>query len=328
MFVAAFITLLGETNSMSAVLTAFNGAVKKSDWSVAYNNFRILNMTEMCLGLHGIGEIKREAFWNERQKNLRYPVEMERWEYAYTVVRFKVLPANPPNSGQEQEASDFLKTVVKRKATKLEQNLGFSMQAVNHVLTRNNIKGANWDLYTPITKTQSYEYNLRKAREATDPAEKARYTALADSHKNATDVCLYEVVRPESDAEIDAAVKSKAATTTIDLYRIIAAKAKKNGCGNCGENSVVAFMFLYDMGVRPLDRMTAHADHEFVVIGRKAGPVNDWKKWGPEAVVCDPWAQGWRDGQNSNGTYAGTRYESVMTGLLGDIKIDDFYRAE
>ena len=189
---------------MSATLTDFQAAVKKSDWSKAYNNFRILNMTEMCKGLYGLADSKREEFWNERQSNLKFPVEMERWEYAYTVVRFKVLPKNPPNSGQEQEAADFLKTVIKRKPTKLEQNLGYSMQAVNFVLTHNSIKGANWDLYTPLTKTQSYEYNLRKAHEATDPAEKARYTALADSHKNSTDVCLYEVVRPESDVEIDA----------------------------------------------------------------------------------------------------------------------------
>ncbi len=311
---------------MSATRTAFEGAVKKSDWATAYNNFRILNMSEMCKGLHALGSVNRELFWDERQANLKFPVEMERWEYAYTVVRFHVLPENPPNSAQEQEASDFLKTVVKRKPTKIEQNLGYSMQAVNYALTHNGIKGANWDLYTPLTKTQSYEFNLRKAREATDPAEKARYQALADSHKNSADVCLYEVVRPESDLAIDAAKASNPATTTIDLYRIIAAKATKNGCGNCGENSIVTFMFLYDLGVRPIDRMTAHADHEFVVIGRKAGPVNDWKKWGPEAVVCDSWAQGFRDGKNGSGTYAATRYESVMTGLLGDIKIDGFYR--
>ncbi|QDU25918.1 hypothetical protein ETAA8_09900 [Anatilimnocola aggregata] len=311
----------------SSQRTAFEAAAFKKDWKVAYNNFRILSMSEMCKGLHALGKFTREAFWNERHDNLNFQVELERWEYAYTVVRFHTLPANPPNSGQEQEAKDFLKGILKKPVSTIEKNLGYSMQAVNYTLTKNNIKGANWDFYTPATKSNSYEYYARKAAAETDPKEKAKLQALADSHKNATDICVYDKTRPDSDAEFATQAKTKA-MTVLDEYRIIAANAKKNGCGNCGENSIVAFMFLYDMGVRPIERVAAFEDHAFVIIGRANVKINDYANWGPHAVLCDPWAQGFRSGQPGSGTYSGARYVEVMGTLLSSVKIrPDFYRA-
>jgi hypothetical protein len=69
--------------------------------------------------------------------------------------------------------------------------------------------------------------------------------------------------------------------------------AKHEAAGNCGELAAIAFMFLEDEGVRPLDYMVFTAptyDHVWVVIGRAAGSnVRDLSTWGEEAVWCDPW---------------------------------------
>lgn len=65
------------------------------------------------------------------------------------------------------------------------------------------------------------------------------------------------------------------------------------GCGNCGERAAVAFMYLLDaLKAKPLDYMArTNADHAFVVIGRKAeSKESDFKTWGTDCIVCDPWA--------------------------------------
>jgi hypothetical protein len=287
---------------MSATRDAFEAAVKKKDWKTAYDNFRILNMDEMCRSLYGFSTAVREEFWKERMANMKFPVELPRWEYAFTVATYHVIPANlfdPNATAQKKEAEDFLKSVLKKPATRLDQNLGYSMQAVNYVLTTLHVKGANWDKYR---REPSWE--------------------AGTAPKDALDICVYDTTRPDSDKEIAA----KKATTTLDQFRIIANNAKKNACGNCGENSILAFMFLYDMGVRPLDRMGVDKDHAFVVIGRKAGDVNDFKSWGDDAAVCDPWAQGFRFNDISSGTYSGKQFETRMTGLVGKFKIASDYR--
>jgi hypothetical protein len=55
-------------------------------------------------------------------------------------------------------------------------------------------------------------------------------------------------------------------------------------------HAAVAFMFLYDKGIFPIDYMSGtNVDHAFVVIGRKAGSdEGDPKTSGDSAVVCDP----------------------------------------
>ena len=70
-----------------------------------------------------------------------------------------------------------------------------------------------------------------------------------------------------------------------------AALAERDGCGNCGPHAAVAFQYLKRQGVSPIDYMMyASGDHCFVVIGRAASSkAADYKTWGPDAVVCDPW---------------------------------------
>lgn len=80
-------------------------------------------------------------------------------------------------------------------------------------------------------------------------------------------------------------------TTELRFIRAVAAVAEHVGCGNCGENASIAFMYLLDRGVKPLDFMEGGSvDHAFVVVGRPASSTAaDSKTWGKEAVVCDPW---------------------------------------
>ena len=72
----------------------------------------------------------------------------------------------------------------------------------------------------------------------------------------------------------------------------MAAKAEHVGCGNCGEQAALAFVYLSEeLKVRPLDFMSrTNADHAFVVIGRRDGSEeSDYKTWGDGCVICDPW---------------------------------------
>jgi hypothetical protein len=68
--------------------------------------------------------------------------------------------------------------------------------------------------------------------------------------------------------------------------------ARDMGCGNCGEQSALAFVHLRDVWkVSPLDWMEVGGlAHGFVAIGRTS-VTNPAKieTWNPEAVVCDPW---------------------------------------
>jgi hypothetical protein len=80
---------------------------------------------------------------------------------------------------------------------------------------------------------------------------------------------------------------------TIPNISFVALQATGYKCGNCGEQSALAFMYLLNKGVSPLDIMcVVGRDHNYVVIGRENedegegfGPIN----WGANAVICDPW---------------------------------------
>lgn len=69
--------------------------------------------------------------------------------------------------------------------------------------------------------------------------------------------------------------------------------AAKMGCGNCNEQASLAFIFLRDKGVFPIDLINKENDflnfggHSFVVIGRIDKMIKP-ATWGPDAVVCDP----------------------------------------
>ena len=72
-----------------------------------------------------------------------------------------------------------------------------------------------------------------------------------------------------------------------------AAMAAHMGCGNCNEQAALAFIYLRDKGVFPLDWVNKEnvflkfGGHSFVVIGRLSGKVSP-AEWGSDAVICDP----------------------------------------
>lgn len=82
----------------------------------------------------------------------------------------------------------------------------------------------------------------------------------------------------------------EAPSDPIARFRQIAEITMRTGAGNCNEQSIVAFMFLHDRGIRPLAWMHLTNDkHAFVVLGRTPKSGIDPAKWGDAAVVCDPW---------------------------------------
>lgn len=77
-------------------------------------------------------------------------------------------------------------------------------------------------------------------------------------------------------------------------YKVSAKIANDMSIGNCGEMAEVALFKGIERGIwdTHLDVIyIVGGDHEFVVLGRQPGSdPNDYKKWGPSAVVIDPWA--------------------------------------
>jgi hypothetical protein len=61
-------------------------------------------------------------------------------------------------------------------------------------------------------------------------------------------------------------VEEEQASGRFDQYlRMVAAIAENTGCGNCGEQAAIAFVYLMDRGIRPLDFMplASPGDHAF-----------------------------------------------------------------
>ncbi|HEY1896099.1 MAG TPA: hypothetical protein VGG62_07505 [Terracidiphilus sp.] len=79
--------------------------------------------------------------------------------------------------------------------------------------------------------------------------------------------------------------------TYKDMLESSADWAKHFGCGNCGEQSALAFVYLRDLGIRPLDWIQVNNfKHAFVVVGRVSGSdPEDYTTWGRSAYYCDPW---------------------------------------
>jgi hypothetical protein len=106
-------------------------------------------------------------------------------------------------------------------------------------------------------------------------------------------------MREHVDREVSAAFDNEPVSSILD-YRIKGQKiyleksaeaAQQYGCGNCGEQSAIAFVYLRQLKIFPLDWMEVNDyEHAFVIVGRRRGSdPTDYATWGDEAVVCDPW---------------------------------------
>ena len=87
-------------------------------------------------------------------------------------------------------------------------------------------------------------------------------------------------------------IAGNASLDKLERYRQIANLTVKMKAGNCFEQAIVAFIDLYDRGIRPVAIMYMdNRRHAFVLIGRPSRTENHPSKWGDECVVCDPWAR-------------------------------------
>jgi hypothetical protein len=155
--------------------------------------------------------------------------------------------------------------------------------------------------------------------------------AKAGKYKNADDQLLYDETRARIDQALQEASARQGGGNIPKLgeLRIQANEAKRTRRGNCGENAALAFIFLYDMGVRPIEKVDSSADHGFVVIGRRNADINDFETWGPDAVVVDSWAQGLNSGNIQYGTYGGARsIKNRLETLLGQSVLELFHRED
>lgn len=101
--------------------------------------------------------------------------------------------------------------------------------------------------------------------------------------------------RPESPPDGAACVRSVRDGMPPMSYWVshLAQHAIQAGCGNCGEQAAVAYVFLQQRGILPLDYMNLYdpqgvAVHSFVVI-EFSGEGDSSSGWGENAVICDPW---------------------------------------
>jgi len=318
--------------------------------------------------LDGPTDQQLNDFWEARggegriRLEKKYADKLEKWEFAFVTVQHHTLPTTTPAYGAampgfgKKYLAEAEFTELHSHST-LERNLGYSMQACNYVLTNLEVVAANWDRYLqwdvkPEKQTNFEHWNdekdqaleaLRKLdftgkspkqvktmlREA--EARLKRAEAKAGKYKNADDQLLYDETRKRIDQALEEASARQGGgkIPKLDELRIQANEAKRTRRGNCGENAALTFLFLYDMGVRPIEKVNSSEDHGFVVIGRRNADINDFETWGPDAVVADSWAQGLASGNISRGTYSGSKnIKDVLEYLLGPSVLEVFHRED
>ena len=87
-----------------------------------------------------------------------------------------------------------------------------------------------------------------------------------------------------------AQMRAKGWSNVAEQIAVMAEMAEANGCGNCGEQAAVAFMFLKRWPIAPIDYVhLKNKDHDFVVIGATDSSSPYITDWGVNAVICDPW---------------------------------------
>ena len=128
--------------------------------------------------------------------------------------------------------------------------------------------------------------------------------------------------RPDGSSDAEACVLwvRENMVSAKDWVPHLASRAVQYGCGNCGEQAALAFMYLKQQGVRPLDYMNLYdpegkAIHSFVAIEFE-GEGEESSGWGTHAVICDPW-----DDSQSYPAWKSDVHDAVRGKLLGQIAV-------
>jgi len=185
----------------------------------------------------------------------------------------------------------------------LEENKKLARMACDYVLLQQKIEGGNWDKYRG--DPNSWELCLR------------RHGATLESCKaikSQLDFCTYDEVRPKVN-EIFSSRRPMSRN-----IRQVAKLVEVKRCGNCTELSSVAFAFL-EKKTKKLDLVGLFRnDHAFVIVGRPSkSRISDPGTWGRDAVICDPWGQGFK--QNPGyGVYPASEFQHKMAQVVGEIR--------
>lgn len=135
-------------------------------------------------------------------------------------------------------------------------------------------------------------------------------------------------MRKYVDGEMHKAVESSTETVyssldyNIKMQKLYVEKSAQGaelyGCGNCGEQSAIAFIYLRNQKVFPIDWMEVNDyQHAFVIIGRQRGSdTRNYATWGPDAVICDPWRDVVATVQ-SQASYFASRRPNWLYGEIG-----------
>jgi hypothetical protein len=156
--------------------------------------------------------------------------------------------------------------------------LNAARSAVSYVKARVPFGAAN----RPSDYAESYEKNRAKI-EGPNPGP-------VDKVMGAMTAFLPLLTGANRAVQIGNEVSGNAPADPIARFRQIAEITTRMKSGNCNEQSITAFIYLYDRGVAPLAWMhLTNGKHAFVVLGRTSSTGDDPAKWGDAAVVCDPW---------------------------------------
>ncbi|WP_143062251.1 hypothetical protein [Paraburkholderia diazotrophica] len=167
-------------------------------------------------------------------------------------------------------------------------------------LSMNAVKGefAKYDQFTLRGKIMALADNIRLGESAVREVKGLGVLAcnkLGDRLKAAggVDNVVGYGYDDTAGAGVDRTRSAGVRTMTIGNMRGTAEHVRNTKYGNCWEQAIIAFVHLYDKGLRPLDLMqftTAGYDHVWVGIGLHPGwQSNNLRSWGPDAVWCDPW---------------------------------------
>ncbi|MCK5818548.1 MAG: hypothetical protein KAH18_04695 [Psychromonas sp.] len=88
----------------------------------------------------------------------------------------------------------------------------------------------------------------------------------------------------------------------LNFIQKLADEVSRTQTGSCGEQTALAFNYLFSRGERGMAIMTIAGKHMFLLIGLKQRPplssvifisAGSPDEWGEDAVICDPWYQEW-----------------------------------
>ncbi|MBL8252801.1 MAG: hypothetical protein V9G63_04795 [Candidatus Competibacter sp.] len=143
---------------MSQQRRNFENAMLHQNWPVAFSNLNALSMAEM---LKTLAALPRASLDNLilRRFAFRLMFGMERMEYAWTVVKKRTLPLIAPGdlaqTGQFQDAANFLKTPATTAKVKLQ-----IMVFTDSIVTNRTIFGELRQKAEDILKSQGDAFNL------------------------------------------------------------------------------------------------------------------------------------------------------------------------